>query len=177
MLSRLKQELSALEAKQVQLLREVSRLQRQKAGYAEVLGQLTDTNLQLQSELIQAEDSQYAQGASDISSSYSGVLEDYADSFELRPESPGEMGYEELLELGERIGSVNIGLDDAQIKAIPEVFISNLKENCAVCQSSLGRRAKRLPGCKHCFHAECIDPWLKKKRTCPVCLVEVPRRT
>jgi hypothetical protein len=98
------------------LLCEVSILQ--KVGYAELLGQLTETNLQLHSKIIQDEDLQSVPEASDISSSCSGVLEDYVDSFKLRPESPREMGYEQLLEHGERIGCVNIGLDDAQIKSI-----------------------------------------------------------
>lgn len=94
-----------------------------------------------------------------------------------REESVTDLNYEELLELQERIGFVSMGLTDEEIEAIPIVAIKNTEENCAICQSDLGNRAKRLPTCEHCYHGECIDQWLKKKRTCPVCLAEIPRST
>jgi E3 ubiquitin-protein ligase Arkadia len=85
------------------------------------------------------------------------------------------MNYEELLELQERIGFVSVGLNDEEIAAIPVITIPRSQENCAICQSELGKQVKKLPVCEHYYHGECIDQWLKHKRTCPVCMAEVPR--
>ncbi|CAL5019372.1 unnamed protein product [Urochloa decumbens] len=42
---------------------------------------------------------------------------------------------------------------------------------CAVCLEAFqaGDRCRALPGCEHGFHAQCVDPWLRKSRVCPVC--------
>ncbi|CAL5055685.1 unnamed protein product [Urochloa decumbens] len=42
---------------------------------------------------------------------------------------------------------------------------------CAVCLEAFqaGDRCRTLPGCEHGFHAQCVDPWLRKSRVCPVC--------
>jgi len=44
-------------------------------------------------------------------------------------------------------------------------------ETCTVCLSEYGDgdELRTLP-CMHSFHSECIDPWLRSKSSCPVCL-------
>jgi hypothetical protein len=44
------------------------------------------------------------------------------------------------------------------------------EEKCSVCLSEFEDKEeiKILP-CKHLYHPECIDIWLKKNSTCPVC--------
>ncbi|KAF8729572.1 hypothetical protein HU200_017516 [Digitaria exilis] len=46
---------------------------------------------------------------------------------------------------------------------------------CAVCLEAFqdGDRCRALPGCEHRFHAQCVDPWLRKSRVCPFCRAEV----
>ena len=46
---------------------------------------------------------------------------------------------------------------------------------CAVCLEAfqVGDRCRVLPGCRHGFHAQCVDSWLRKSRRCPVCRAEV----
>eukprot|EP00249_Psilotum_nudum_P015323 c25263_g1_i1 orf=573-1250(+) len=42
---------------------------------------------------------------------------------------------------------------------------------CAVCLGDyqLNEKLQRLPVCGHAFHVECIDKWLAKNTTCPLC--------
>lgn len=46
-----------------------------------------------------------------------------------------------------------------------------LEADCAVCLSQICRHEKLrvLPECKHGFHVQCIDTWLKYNPTCPLC--------
>jgi hypothetical protein len=42
---------------------------------------------------------------------------------------------------------------------------------CPVCLCEYQEKEKlqQLPACKHAFHVECIDQWLAKNTTCPIC--------
>lgn len=42
---------------------------------------------------------------------------------------------------------------------------------CAICLDGLvdTQLCRSFPACNHMFHAQCIDPWLAKKPTCPTC--------
>ena len=49
---------------------------------------------------------------------------------------------------------------------------------CAICQESIliGHTFKRLPcsdTVNHCFHSECINPWIQSHNTCPICRATV----
>ena len=51
-------------------------------------------------------------------------------------------------------------------------------EDCAICFDSITTGQKILTlRCSdtmmHCFHEECISPWLKDKGTCPVCRADI----
>jgi E3 ubiquitin-protein ligase RNF115/126 len=63
---------------------------------------------------------------------------------------------------------------------INEKYIENFKANkidqsCPVCKDDfcLKETAIHLP-CKHCFHEDCIKPWLQERNTCPTCRCELP---
>ncbi|CAN6361921.1 unnamed protein product [Urochloa humidicola] len=47
---------------------------------------------------------------------------------------------------------------------------------CAVCQADYaeGDELRRLPECGHAFHRGCIDQWLRRRPTCPVCRASPP---
>ncbi|GJN00062.1 hypothetical protein PR202_ga17216 [Eleusine coracana subsp. coracana] len=51
--------------------------------------------------------------------------------------------------------------------------------DCAVCLETFeaGDRCRRLPRCEHCFHAACVESWLRKSRLCPVCRTDAVDRS
>jgi hypothetical protein len=76
------------------------------------------------------------------------------------------------------------GLDEQTINRINTYELSTrqvnrLKDNddgdCAVCMAefSTGSLVKKLPPCGHVFHCDCIDSWLRVRKTCPICRAEV----
>ncbi|XP_027357830.1 E3 ubiquitin-protein ligase CIP8-like [Abrus precatorius] len=46
---------------------------------------------------------------------------------------------------------------------------------CAICKDEIlsAEKVRRLP-CSHCYHGDCILPWLSIRNTCPVCRFELP---
>ncbi|KAI9216532.1 hypothetical protein BC828DRAFT_393384 [Blastocladiella britannica] len=46
---------------------------------------------------------------------------------------------------------------------------------CVICmvEYEKGDQLVDLPGCAHVMHAQCLQPWLKTKTTCPMCRVDV----
>ncbi|XP_076864224.1 E3 ubiquitin-protein ligase RNF115 isoform X2 [Brachyhypopomus gauderio] len=60
------------------------------------------------------------------------------------------------------------------ISSLPVIHVSSEQAagclECPVCREefSVGEPARQLP-CLHCFHSDCIVPWLQLHDTCPVC--------
>ncbi|XP_077210621.1 E3 ubiquitin-protein ligase MBR1-like isoform X2 [Tasmannia lanceolata] len=92
------------------------------------------------------------------------------------------MSYEELLDLGERIGHVSTGLREEDIffylqkikfsisDALPSQLSTGLEFKCSICQEEyeaddeLGKLH-----CGHGYHIYCIKQWLLNKNACPIC--------
>ncbi|XP_021739262.1 E3 ubiquitin ligase BIG BROTHER-like [Chenopodium quinoa] len=95
---------------------------------------------------------------------------------------PDSMTYEELLDLGEAVGSQSRGLSQELIKLLPTSrykaggFFSRKKsrERCVICLVTykIGDQQMTLP-CKHVYHSKCGRKWLSINKTCPVCNSEV----
>ncbi|XP_043721985.1 putative RING-H2 finger protein ATL69 [Telopea speciosissima] len=73
---------------------------------------------------------------------------------------------------------VMVGLDKPIIESYPKLILGESKrlprpnnDICSICLSEyLPKETIRyLPDCKHCFHADCIDEWLRMSATCPIC--------
>ncbi|XP_010442867.1 PREDICTED: putative RING-H2 finger protein ATL21A [Camelina sativa] len=70
------------------------------------------------------------------------------------------------------------GLDEPTIESYPKIVLGESKRlpkiddsTCAICLSEYEPKEtlRTIPPCQHCFHADCIDEWLKLNGTCPVC--------
>ncbi|KAF7063196.1 hypothetical protein CFC21_069717 [Triticum aestivum] len=50
---------------------------------------------------------------------------------------------------------------------------------CVVCLAEYadGDELRRLPGCKHAFHRLCVDEWLRRRPSCPLCRTSLPAGT
>ncbi|KAL7130969.1 hypothetical protein ABFS83_13G167600 [Erythranthe nasuta] len=50
-----------------------------------------------------------------------------------------------------------------------------LNASCAICLQDLKDResTRLLPSCRHLFHLHCIDEWLARQGTCPMCRKDV----
>lgn len=74
---------------------------------------------------------------------------------------------------------VEVGLDEATLLSYPKLLYSQAKlENkdstatcCSICLADYkgSDTLRLLPDCKHLFHLQCVDPWLRQHPTCPVC--------
>ncbi|XP_059637120.1 E3 ubiquitin-protein ligase ATL42-like [Cornus florida] len=72
------------------------------------------------------------------------------------------------------------GLDKGVIESLPFFRFSSLKGSregleCVVCLSKFEDTEilRLLPKCKHAFHINCVDQWLEKHSSCPLCRVKV----
>ncbi|KAK3938604.1 hypothetical protein QBC46DRAFT_162117 [Diplogelasinospora grovesii] len=63
-------------------------------------------------------------------------------------------------------------IDKLEVKEIDDMLLGpgDDRSKCVICVDDMvrGDMATVLP-CKHFFHGECVSPWLKQHRTCPVC--------
>ncbi|KAL2511290.1 putative RING-H2 finger protein ATL21A [Abeliophyllum distichum] len=75
--------------------------------------------------------------------------------------------------------AVPIGLDDSKIQSCTELVVLNEGQSisgsesnaCPICLEGFHPKetVRCISVCKHCFHANCIEQWLRKNSTCPVC--------
>ncbi|KAL6974437.1 RING-type E3 ubiquitin transferase [Sarracenia purpurea var. burkii] len=75
-----------------------------------------------------------------------------------------------------RSGSRFSGIDKTVIESLPFFRFSSLRGSregleCSVCLSRFEdiEILRLLPKCKHAFHINCVDQWLEKHSSCPLC--------
>ncbi|XP_047966243.1 E3 ubiquitin ligase BIG BROTHER-related-like [Salvia hispanica] len=94
---------------------------------------------------------------------------------------PDELSYEELLALGEVVGTESRGLPAETIASLPSINYKSqgsqegISDSCVICRLDFeDDDTLILLSCKHSYHSECINSWLKINKVCPVCSAEVP---
>lgn len=92
-----------------------------------------------------------------------------------------EMSHEEIFDIFGEVGTQ--GLSGASLAKLPSHLIT--KENkkdasgenicCTICLQDLqqGEIARSLPQCHHMFHMSCVDKWLIRHGSCPVCRQDI----
>ncbi|XP_019172420.1 PREDICTED: NEP1-interacting protein-like 1 [Ipomoea nil] len=88
-----------------------------------------------------------------------------------------ESAYEEASNIFDTGGSK--GLPGDSVERIPKIVISSddnadasgERVSCSVCLQDFqaGETVRSLPHCHHMFHLPCIDPWLLRHGSCPLC--------
>ncbi|XP_021717569.1 RING-H2 finger protein ATL66-like [Chenopodium quinoa] len=76
------------------------------------------------------------------------------------------------------------GLEPFAVAAIPtmkfhrDAFNSTEDLQCSICLGDYQEKEvlRIMPKCCHSFHLSCIDPWLMKQCTCPVCRLPLKQR-
>ncbi|XP_022148861.1 E3 ubiquitin ligase BIG BROTHER-like isoform X2 [Momordica charantia] len=95
---------------------------------------------------------------------------------------PDNMTYEELLDLGETVGTHNRGLPQELIALLPVskykcgffLMKKSRNERCVICQMEYKRGDQRITlPCKHRYHTCCGTKWLSINKACPICYTEV----
>ncbi|KAK9691431.1 hypothetical protein RND81_09G196200 [Saponaria officinalis] len=93
---------------------------------------------------------------------------------------PDELSYEELIALGEVVGTESRGLSADAIASLPSTKYKSKKseeaetDSCVICRLDYedDDALTTLP-CKHLYHSDCINNWLEINKACPVCSAEV----
>ncbi|KAL3824299.1 hypothetical protein ACJIZ3_020328 [Penstemon smallii] len=93
---------------------------------------------------------------------------------------PDELSYEELVALGEVVGTESRGLSAETIASLPSINYNSqdMKEgnsdSCVICRLDYeDDDTLTVLSCKHSYHSECINNWLHINKVCPVCSAEV----
>ncbi|KAG4918610.1 hypothetical protein JHK85_056891 [Glycine max] len=91
---------------------------------------------------------------------------DFEDAWE--DVDPDELSYEELLALGEAVGTESRGLSTDTIACLPSVNYKTgsdqhgSNDSCVICRVDYeDDESLTVLSCKHLYHPECINNWLK----------------
>ncbi|OMP05937.1 Zinc finger, RING-type [Corchorus olitorius] len=63
----------------------------------------------------------------------------------------------------------------ASIEALPTIKVEGSGKDCSICleEFKINEEARQMP-CKHFFHSNCVEKWLRIHGSCPVCRFLMP---
>ncbi|XP_019193071.1 PREDICTED: NEP1-interacting protein-like 1 isoform X2 [Ipomoea nil] len=87
----------------------------------------------------------------------------------------------EITDIFEINGSSSKGLSHDIIQKLPEFMFQTSSScpyqdiSCAICLQEFknGESGRMLPSCSHSFHIHCVDQWLIRHGSCPMCRTDV----
>uniref|UniRef100_A0A0D9XG23 RING-type domain-containing protein n=1 Tax=Leersia perrieri TaxID=77586 RepID=A0A0D9XG23_9ORYZ len=108
------------------------------------------------------------------------ALAGFSDWRAVEPEEEHVHDPQELVALGEVVGTENRGLSADTLASLPLVTYKaqavedGNTEQCVICRVEFedGDSLVAL-SCKHSYHPECINQWLQINKVCPMCSAEV----
>lgn len=121
-------------------------------------------------------------GINELVASGSEELEDHGRNSQDAWEEvdPDELSYEELIALGDVVGTESRGLSANTIASLPSMSFKMQNnqdgntESCVICRLDFEEGdTLTVLACKHSYHPECINNWLCINKVCPVCSAEV----
>ncbi|XP_004146803.1 putative RING-H2 finger protein ATL69 [Cucumis sativus] len=71
-----------------------------------------------------------------------------------------------------------VGLHGSIIESYPKLVLGESRRlpppnngPCSICLSDYKPHdsVRCIPDCRHCFHSDCVDQWLRMSATCPLC--------
>ncbi|KAL5706503.1 RING-type E3 ubiquitin transferase [Ranunculus cassubicifolius] len=93
---------------------------------------------------------------------------------------PDELSYEELIALGDVVGTESRGLSADTIASLPSINYKSQNnedsstDQCVICRLEYeDEDTLTVLSCKHMYHSECINNWLHINKVCPICSAEV----
>ena len=98
------------------------------------------------------------------------IIENILSGVNLTPLEPDNNNYNDLTELGEQIGNVEVGIEDFN-----EYLVLNKYDEflCEICQNK--KTETYRTECNHEFCKECSIEWFKTSKKCPYCMLELKK--
>lgn len=91
----------------------------------------------------------------------------------------GNVSFDDMFDVYGEVASIR-GLSGESLKKLPSDVISDKTKTmqttcCTICLQDIevGEVVRSLPRCHHSFHLTCVDKWLVRHGSCPVCRQDV----
>ncbi|KAF3788227.1 NEP1-interacting protein 1 [Nymphaea thermarum] len=108
------------------------------------------------------------------------VIPAVVDAYEQQVEG-FESSYEMAIDIFSSGATEGLLLESIQKLKVLDITYEQAQEDwghqtsCAICLQDFqdGDAVRRLPQCLHIFHGVCIDGWLSRRSSCPMCRKEI----